>query len=346
MVAKTIKQWTVTGDKKGFDELKLEVVDFPKCGENEVVVKLNAASLNYRDLIIPQGKYPFPLGLPVVACSDGAGEVVEVGSKVRQWKKGDKVVTLFNQGHQYGPMTTLASKTGLGGVLDGTLREYGVFNENGLVRQPNNLSAIEASTLSCAALTAWNALYGSKPLKPGQTVLVLGTGGVSMFGLQFARAAGAKVIATTSSDAKAEKLRKLGADHVINYKTDPNWGETARKLSMNGEGVDHILEVGGPATLKQTVKAIKYEGILSIIGFVGGENNVEVPQIVDALSNICTFRGVYVGSKEQMEDMVNAIEANDIHPVVDDEVFEFEKAKEAYHYQWDQRHFGKVVIKI
>lgn len=185
---------------------------------------------------------------------------------------------------------------------------------------------------------------------------------------QFAKAAGAKVIATTSSEAKAEKMRKLGADHVVNYKTDANWGESVRKLSVGGEGVDHVLEIGGPATLKESLIATKYEGVLSIIGQVGYSKREDVPQIVDALPKVCIFRGVYVGSREQMEEMVRAIEINDIHPVVDDEVFEFAEAKEAYQYQvsdalfpsvfmcrcewridkcqWDQKHFGNVVIKI
>lgn len=180
----SMKQWVITGTENDFDGLKYEDAPVPKVGENEVRVKLHAASLNYRDLIIPKGKYPFPAKFPVVGASDGAGEIVEVGSKVSTFKKGDKVVTLFNQGHQHGPVTVAASGTGLGGVLDGTLRQYGVFNENGLVRAPKNLSHIEASTLTCAGLTSWNALYGLKPLKPGDTVLVQGTGGVSIFALQ------------------------------------------------------------------------------------------------------------------------------------------------------------------
>jgi NADPH:quinone reductase-like Zn-dependent oxidoreductase len=346
MAPTAMKQWTISDTKNGFDDLKFEDVAIPRVGENEVLVKLHAASLNYRDLIIPKGLYPFPVNAPVAACSDGAGEVVEAGSKVTRWKKGDKVVTLFNQGHQFGPVDIAASHTGLGGVLDGTLREYGVFNENGIVRQPANLDALEASTLTCAGLTAWNALYGLRPLKAGDTVLVQGTGGVSIFGLLLAKAAGATVIATTSSQEKADTLTKLGAHHVLNYKNDPNWGETARKLTSAGAGVDHILEVGGPGTLEQSLKAIKYEGTINIIGFVGGFKPQGSPQILDALSNICTFRGVYVGSRAQMEEMVRAIEVNGIRPVVDKEIFTLEKAREAYEYMWAQKHFGKVAIRI
>ncbi|OJJ89281.1 zinc-dependent alcohol dehydrogenase family protein [Aspergillus glaucus CBS 516.65] len=343
--AKT-QTWTVLDKENGFDSLTFGEADVPKVGENEVLVKFYAASLNYRDLIIPQGMYPFALNFPVVPGSDGAGEVVEVGPKVAQFKQGDKVATLFNQGHQYGPIDIPAAQTGLGGVIDGTLRQYGVFNENGLVKTPKNLNYLESSTLSCAALTSWNALYGLKPLKPGETVLVQGTGGVSMFALQFAKAAGATVIATTSSEAKAQKLKQLGADHIINYKSDPNWGETARKFTPDSAGVDYIIEVGGTGTLAQSFKAIKFEGVISIIGFLGGVNPQGQPSILDSLSHICTVRGVYIGSKALMNDMVKAIEANDIRPVVDEKVFTLEQAREAYEYMWAQKHFGKLAIKI
>lgn len=329
MAVSTTKQWTVTGTNEGFDGLTFEDATIPQVGENEVLVKLHAASLNYRDLVIPKGQYPFPLKVPVVAGSDGAGEVVKTGSKVSKWKSGDNVVTLFNQGHQYGSLDIAAAHTGLGGVLDGTLRQYAVFDQSGLVRAPKNLNHLESSTLTCAGVTAWNALFGLKPLKAGQWVLVQGTGGVSMFALQFAKAAGAVVIATTSSKEKAEVVKKLGADYVLNYKEDVNWGETARKLA-SGQGVDHIVEVGGEGTLEQSLKAIKFEGVISIIGFLGGAK----PQssIMECLNTICTTRGLLVGSREMMEDMVAAIEANDIHPVVDEKVFTLEETKDAYNY--------------
>ncbi|KAJ5580648.1 hypothetical protein VI817_009680 [Penicillium citrinum] len=346
MAPSTMKQWVVENKDNDFDGLVFKDAPVPTVGESEVLVKLHAASLNYRDLIIPKGKYPFPCAFPVIPASDGAGEVVEVGSKVTEFKKGDQVATLFNQGHQYGAVDIPASHTGLGGALDGTLREYGVFGEKGLVKAAKNLSPVENSTLTCAALTSWNALYGLKPLKPGQVVLVQGTGGVSIFALQFAKAAGATVIATTSSDQKAATLKQLGADHIINYKTDPNWGETARKLTPEAAGVDHIIEVGGSGTLKQSFKAIKFEGVISIIGFLGGVDPSQQPSILDTLSNICTVRGVYVGSKELMRDMIRAIEANNIHPVVDEKVFTLAETRDAYEYMWAQKHFGKLTIKI
>lgn len=211
--------------------------------------------------------------------------------------------------------------------MDGTLRQYGTFNENGLVDMPPSLNWLEGSTLSCAALTAWNGLYGLKPLKPGDVVLTQGTGGVSIFAVQFAKAAGAKVIATTSSAKKAELLKKLGADEVINYKAVAEWGEKAKSLTAGGEGVDHILEVGGPTTMEQSLKAIKIDGVISIIGFLGGNGEKE-PGFLDALMNICTVRGVLVGSRVQFEEMNRAIEFNKIKPVVDDKVFTLDEVKE------------------
>ncbi|KAH7142676.1 hypothetical protein B0J13DRAFT_444720 [Dactylonectria estremocensis] len=341
-----MKQWVVQTDKKGLDGMVFVDAPLPQVGENDILVKLHSAALNYRDAAIPKGTFLLPYKLPVVPASDGAGEVIEVGSRVSKWKKGDRVVTLFNQGHQYGPVDPIAAATGLGGTIDGTLRQYGVFSENGVVRAPKNLNYAEASTLTGAPLTAWNAFYGLKPLKAGQTVLVQGTGGVSVCALQLAKAAGAKVIATTSSQEKAEKLKEFGADHVINYKENPEWGQIARKLTANESGIDHILEVGGFGTLTQSLKAIKYEGIITLIGFLGGNSGETPPSALEALTSMCTIRAVYVGSKAQMEDMVAAYESNDIHPVVDSKSFSLEQAKEAFEYLGAQKHIGKVCVQI
>lgn len=311
-----------------------------------LTVSVNGASLNYRDLIIPKGKYPFPAKDDVIPGSDGAGVVESIGSGVTRFKPGDRVVTLFNSGHIAGSLDASSLSTGLGGAVDGTLREYGVFDEQGLVAAPKNLNDLEASTLSCAGLTAWNALYGleSRALKPGQWVVTQGTGGVSIFALQFAKAAGARVIATTSSSSKAEKLKELGADHIINYKETPNWGEKAKEIT-GGIGVQHVVEVGGPTTMAQSLKAIAIDGVITIIGFIGGMDKNQ-PTFLETLNNICTVRGILVGSRLQMQDMVDAIEANDIHPVVDEKVFELKELKEAYEYMWDQKHFGKLTIKV
>ncbi|OQO00133.1 hypothetical protein B0A48_13920 [Cryoendolithus antarcticus] len=342
----THQQWNVTGTS-GFDSLKLNSsAPVPTVTDSAVLVKLSAASLNYRDLAIPNGKYPFPVAPNVIPGSDGAGTVVAVGKAVKKFKEGDKVLTLFNQGHLAGSLDFASIGTGLGGAVDGTLREYGAFSEQGLVHMPSSLSFLEGSTLTCAGLTAWNALYGLKALKPGDYVLTQGTGGVSIFAVQFAKAAGAKVIATTSSAAKTEKLKSFGADHVINYKETPNWGEEAKKLTPGGRGVQHILEVGGPATMAQSLKAIAFDGIISIIGFLGGGDHEKQPGFLDCLMNICTVRGVLVGNRLQFEEMNRAIEANGIKPVVDEKVFKLTELKEAYQYMWDQKHFGKLCISM
>ncbi|MCJ1399878.1 hypothetical protein MMC11_003081 [Xylographa trunciseda] len=347
MAPSTTSQWTVEGTS-GFDSLKFtKDAPIPSLGEHDVLVHFHYASLNYRDLLITTGQYPFGTKPSVVPGSDGAGTVEAVGSGVTRFKQGDKVLPIHCQGYLAGSLTPAAAATGVGGMLDGTLRQYGAFDEQGLVSMPDTLDFQQGSTLTCAAVTAWNALYGleSGALKPGDTVLTQGTGGVSIFGLQFAKAAGARVIATTSSDAKAEILKKLGADHIINYKTDENWGETARKLTPGGLGVDHIIEVGGPKTITQSFNAIKIEGVISIIGFLAGKAKEE-PSFLEVLQHTCVVRGVFVGSRAQFEDMNKAIDVNGIKPVVDEKVFGFEELKDAYQYMWDQKHFGKLTIKI
>ncbi len=337
------KAWVVEGTT-GIDNLKFnERYPLPQLGDYDVLVKFHAASLNYRDLIIPQvnhtllasilylsisndpsthndslsllpaynpkppqGKYPLPRKDHTVPGSDGAGIVFSTGPKVTRFRPGCKVLTLFNQGHLYGSLDHKSMQTGLGGTIDGTLRQHGVFPESGLVSMPTSLTYLEGSTLSCAALTAWNGLYGLKPLMAGQVVLTQGTGGVSIFAVQFAKAAGATVIATTSSERKADVLKKLGADHVINYKNIKDWGVTAKALTPGGEGVDHILEVGGPATLAQSLKAIRIDGVISIIGFLSGAGE-QSPSFLEVLSQPCVVRGIIVGSRAQFEEMVRIV---------------------------------------
>ncbi|KAK8160966.1 hypothetical protein IWX90DRAFT_438952 [Phyllosticta citrichinensis] len=344
----THKEWRVNLESsKDFNALELNnSAPVPKIGDKDVLVKLHAASLNYRDLIIPRGMYPFAQRTGVVPASDGAGEVVAVGPRVDRFKVGDKVATLFNQQHMAGSLDNRSVQSGLGGVIDGALRQYGAFDQEGLVLIPQNLSYLEAATLPCAALTAWNALYGveTKQLKTGDWVVTQGTGGVSMFAVQFAKAAGARVIATTSSKAKADKLKALGADHVINYKEDPKWGETAKKLT-GGRGVDHVIEVGGPLTAEQSLASVRIDGLVSIIGFLAGPGEKQ-PGFLEILGNIATVRGLLVGSRAQFEDMNRAIETHNLHPIVDEKVYTLEQTKEAYQYMWEQKHFGKLAIKI
>ncbi|KAH6954149.1 hypothetical protein DER45DRAFT_309010 [Fusarium avenaceum] len=343
-IPKTTKAWTVEGSGS-LDSLKFDNERaLPTLSDNDVLVKIHASSINYRDIMIALGTYPFPLAPNVVPGSDGAGEVVAVGSKVTRFQKGSKVVTLFMQAHYGGPLTPMVLGTGLGGTIDGTFQQYGVFNENGLVNMPKNLSYLEAGTLSCSALTAWNALYGLRAVLPGDWVLTQGTGGVSISGLQFAKAAGARVIATTSSAAKADLLKKLGADHVINYKETPNWGEEAKRLT-GGAGVEHVLEVGGAHTVTESLKAVALGGVVTIIGWIGGQGETG-PSFPQILSSMAIVRGIVVGSREQFEAMIRVIEASNVKPVLDQHVFKLEDLKEAYNYLAEQKHFGKVAIQI
>ncbi|KAF0635471.1 hypothetical protein FPSE5266_07572 [Fusarium pseudograminearum] len=349
-VPSSTRAWSVTGvHQDSFAGLELaENVPVPQLCEHDVLVEVQAVSLNYRDLAIPKGLYPFAMKTPVIAGSDGAGKVLAVGSKVIDFAVGDSVCTLFNELHQNNPITPEAVGSGLGGAVDGTLRKYAVFPDHGLVQAPSSLNAIEASTLTCAPLTAWNALYGvqSKAIKAGDWVLTQGTGGVSLAAIQFAAAAGATVVSTTSSNDKAEALKNLGASHVLNYREDPNWGESARALTPKGLGFDHILEIGGAATVAQSLKAIKLEGLITIIGFLTSADSDKQPPLMDALNHICMVRGVFVGSKQQFVEMNRAIDSAKIHPVVDSKIFSFDDAKAAYEYQWQRQNFGKVVIKI
>ncbi|OJJ35944.1 hypothetical protein ASPWEDRAFT_134472 [Aspergillus wentii DTO 134E9] len=340
-----MKQWTISHPDKDMAGMSLIEAPLPRAGPHDVLVKFEAAALNYRDCAIAKGTFPFAHRYPIVPVSDGASVVVKVGSSVKEFKEGDTVITVFNQGHQYGDISLYAALTGVGGTIDGVLRQYGVYDESGLVKAPRNLDPLESSTLPGAALTSWNALYGLKPIKPGQWVLVQGTGGVSVFGLQLAKAAGATVIATTSSQEKASKLKQLGADHVINYRSQPNWGDVARELTPNQAGVDYILDIGGTDTLEQSLGCIKMEGIINLIGFLGGSDKPQ-PGLLEVLSHVCIVRGLYVGSRAMLQDMVQAFEANDIHPVLDKQVFGLEQAKEAFEYLGAQKHVGKVVIRI
>ncbi|KAE8306930.1 hypothetical protein BDV41DRAFT_582844 [Aspergillus transmontanensis] len=338
MSTSTQQQWVLEGSN-GFDSLVLKDAPLPKVGDKDVLVRFHAASLNYRDLLIVKGQYPFPVKESVVPLGDGAGVVQAVGPQVTRFQVGDRVIPIFHQGHLAGSLDAKSIKTGLGSSLDGTLRPYGAFDEDFF---------IEGATLPCAALTAWSALYGlqGKAVAQGDIVLTQGTGGVSLFALQFAKASGAKVIATTSSKEKADLLKQLGADEVINYKECPEWGEVVRGLTPNNEGVTHIVEVAGPATMKESLKAIKIDGVISMVGFVAGSPAVDQPSLIDTLFRVCIVRGIGVGSRLQFEEMNRAIEANDIHPVVDNRIFKFGEVREAYQYLSDQKHVGKVCIEI
>ncbi|KIJ61205.1 hypothetical protein HYDPIDRAFT_31510 [Hydnomerulius pinastri MD-312] len=336
---KTTRGYRSQGDN--YSNLKLEETPLSKPRANEVTIKIHAVSLQYRDLQVSQGSYPGQKK-SVIPCSDGAGEIVSVGEEVKGWKVGDRVSPNFAIDHVHGDVTEEIKNTGLGGQIDGVLRDYINVPAHSLVRIPEHLSYEEGATLPCAALTAYNALLGSVPLKGGDYVLVLGTGGVSIFALQIAVASGASVIVTSSSDDKLKVAKKLGAHHVINYKKNPNWEDTVLTIT-GGRGVDHIIEVGGPNTIEKCIKAVRYAGHVHIIGYVaGGESGIPVEA---AILKAITFRGILIGSVKQFEDMNRLLVARQIHPAVD-KVFTFEKAIEAYSYLESQKHVGKVVIKL
>ncbi|KAI8631641.1 putative alcohol dehydrogenase [Xylariaceae sp. FL1651] len=348
-IPKTTRQLNVVGTN-GVASLKLSERAVPELGDNQVLVKLCGASLNYRDLLITQGQYPFGFKDNVVPGSDGAGTVLAVGQHVTRFQPGDKVVTMLQQAHIGGPVTPLNTSRQLGATVDGTFRTVGAFDEQGLVHMPEGLSFTEAATLSCAGLTAWNALFGGgRPLHAGQWLLTQGTGGVSVFALQFAKAVGARVIATTSSDEKADFLRSLGADHVINYRETLDWGSEAKRRT-GGVGVDLVVEVTGPTGLEQSVKSLRLDGIISVVGSVGGqvETGSNMPTLMDSWANLFTARGVWVGNRLQMEEMCRAIEGNidKLRPVVDSEVFTLDRMKDAYEYLESGKHRGKVCIEI
>ena len=326
----------------GPDGLKLVERTQPEPGDHDVVVRFKAASLNYRDLVVLRGQYdrnPVPGRIPL---SDGAGEVAAVGPAVTKFQVGDRVAACFFQGWPAGRLKAEMHRTALGGSIDGVLVEQAKFREDGLVHLPENYSFEEGATLPCAAVTAWQSLIVRGQLVPGETVLLLGTGGVSIFGLQIAKAAGAKVIITSSSDEKLERARKLGADEIINYKTTPDWGKAAANLAGN-DGVDHVIEVGGAGTFLQSVRACRFGGKIGLIGILSGrEPQTEIFPIV---TKSATIFGIYVGSREMFEGLNRALEQSRIRPVID-KVFPFGSAREAYEYMAAGSHFGKVVIKV
>jgi NADPH:quinone reductase-like Zn-dependent oxidoreductase len=322
----------------------LRTVDrpLPEVTDREVLVRVKAVSLNYRDLIVLRGQYdrnPIPGRVPL---SDGAGEVVAVGSAVSRFKVGDRVAGCFFQGWTSGRFKPEMHRTALGGPIDGVLAEHVKFGEAGLVHLPRDYSFEEGATLPCAAVTAWQSLIVRGGLIPGETVLLLGTGGVSIFGLQIAKSAGAKVIITSSSDEKLDRARKLGADAVINYRTTPDWGKAAAALAGD-EGVDHVIEVGGAGTFLQSVRACRSGAKIGLIGILSGREAETA--IFPIVSKSATVFGIYVGSREMFEAMNRALEVNNIRPVID-KVFPFESVPAAFDYLAAGSHFGKIVIRV
>ncbi|HTT97988.1 MAG TPA: NAD(P)-dependent alcohol dehydrogenase, partial [Rhizomicrobium sp.] len=278
----------------------------------------------------------------LVPLSDGAGEVAEIGAGVTRVKPGDRVAPVFMQTWIGGDIEPDHAASSLGGAIHGVLAEYAVFSQDGLVKLPEHLSFEEGATLPCAAVTAWNALYGGRPLRVGESVLVLGTGGVSIFALQLAHAAGARVIATSSSDGKLAQAKALGASDGVNYREHAEWQDEVLRLT-GGRGVDHVIEVGGAGTLPRSVASARLGGQVHQIGVrAGGEGSID-PAV--SMRKGLILRGIYVGSRQMFEAMNRAIALHRIAPVID-RVFGFEEAKDAYRHLESQKHVGKVVIRV
>lgn len=334
-----MKAWEIVSDG-GIDALACNERPTPKPGPGEVLVRMRANSINYRDLATVLNPVARGLPYPRIPNSDGAGEVVATGPGVTRWKAGDRVAGCFFQDWSAGGISAPAMSTALGGALDGVLTEEALLREGGLVAIPDHLSFEEAACLPCAGLTAWNCLIAGGGLKAGDTVLLLGTGGVSILALQFALAAGARVIITSSSDAKLERARAMGAHETINYVATPEWAKRVLELT-DGRGADHVLEVGGPGTMEQSIEAAAVGGQIAYIGVLtGGTINP-----LGLMRKSVRLRGVYVGSRAMFEDMNRTLALHDLHPVID-RTFPFAEAREAFHHMKAAGHFGKIAITI
>ncbi len=326
----------------GLDHLKLVERPEPKPGRGQVVLRMRAVSLNYRDTDMVAGTYPFKFPLPLVPTSDGVGEVVAVGEGVTRAKVGDRLLGTFWQSWLGGDFDQTEAIGQLGGSMDGMLQEYACLDQEGVVHAPEHLTDEEASTLPCAPLTAWQALVSEGHLKAGETVLVQGTGGVSIFALQIAVMFGARSIVTSSSDAKLERAKKLGATHTINYVKTPVWHPEVRRLN-GGRGIDHVVEVGGPGSFMQSLQAIRMGGQIHMIGYVGSKTGEMNP--LEILYRRAVVRGIPIGSRESFEHMNRALALNQVRPVVD-RVFPWTEARAALEYMREGKHFGKIVLKF
>ncbi|TAL29158.1 zinc-dependent alcohol dehydrogenase family protein [Phenylobacterium sp.] len=329
----------------GLDAIKVVDLPDPKPGPGQVLVRMKAVSLNYRDLLMVNGMYgrgPASTTDVITPFSDGCGVVEAVGEGVTRFKAGDRVATLFFQGWVSGPPTLEKLVTALGFPIPGAGSELQTFTEEGLSKVPDFLTDHQVATLPCAALTAWRGLFVDARLEPGDTVVLQGTGGVSIFGLQFAHAAGLRTVITSSSDEKLERAKALGADHVVNYKTTPGWSGPVR-AATNGRGADFIMEVGGGGTIQESMKAIKIGGHIAIIGVVAGAGEPFNPAAL--IGNSAKLQGLSVGSRDMFEAMGRMIDLRKISPVVD-KVFPFTEAKAAFAAMAAGEHFGKIVLEF
>jgi NADPH:quinone reductase-like Zn-dependent oxidoreductase len=324
----------------GVDSLEFVERPEPQPGPGEVLVRIHAVSINYRDLLMVKGFYNPKMKLPRIPCSDGAGEVAAVGEGVTQWKPGDRVAGAFMQNWLDGLPTPAKVKGALGGDIDGMLTEFRCLNETGLVALPAHLSFVEAAALPCAAVTAWNALTAGN-LKPGATVLILGTGGVSIFALQLAKLMGARVLGISSSNEKLERARSLGLDAALNYRETPAWERWAMDQT-GSEGVDLVVEVGGVGTLPRSLGAIRMGGVIAQIGVLAGPTDpLPLPLILHKQARI---QGIYVGSRVDFEEMNKAISLAALRPVT--ESFPWTQAREVLARMESASHFGKLVLTV
>ncbi len=324
------------------DALTFDEIDLPEPQPHEVLVAVRAVSLNYRDLLLVTGKYDPNVAKPRIPCSDGAGEIVTVGSAVTRFKPGDRVMPNFFPDWQDEPPTHAKQTHALGGSVDGMLTTHQLLPEDSLVAVPEGLSYEEAATLPCAGVTAWNALVSTAAIGPQDTALIQGTGGVSIFGLQIAKLRGARVIITSSSDEKLLHARALGADETINYKTHPQWDKEVRRLTEK-QGVTHVLEVGGAGTLPLSLRSAGIGAQVSVIGIL-----TEVQQPLDVLQILgksLRVQGIYVGSRSMLQELARTIAATEIRPVID-RVFPFQQSKDAIRYLESAAHFGKIAITL
>jgi NADPH:quinone reductase-like Zn-dependent oxidoreductase len=340
-----VKVWRIPSF--GIDNLELFETPPPSAGPGQVVIKVHAVSLNYRDLMMVKGFYNPKMALPRIPCSDGAGEIVEIGRGVTELQLGDRVAGIFMQNWFDGPPSLVRYRGALGGDVDGMLAEYVVLNASGVVKLPAHLSYEEAATLPCAAVTAWNAVVTAGAVKPGDTVMIQGTGGVSIFALQFAKLLGARVLGTSASDEKLVRAKTLGLDAGLNYKSEPDWADwvlenSKGKDEAHGEGAELIVEVGGAGTFTQSLKAVKVGGMIAQIGVLAqSQEPLQIPLI---LRKQVRVQGIYVGSRAQFETMNRAISLNGLKPVIDSE-FVFSDARAAFQKMESASHFGKIVIK-
>jgi len=336
-----MKAFVIPPNPSKLEDLRLAERPDPKVGPHDVLVRLRAAALNYRDHAIITGSYRYGLDRETVACSDGAGEVVSVGPNVTRFKPGDRVIPTFFQVWIDGAPPK--NRSALGAPLDGTLAEMIALHEDGWVPMPTNWTFEEAATLPCAGPTAWNALMAAGTrIKPGDTVLCLGTGGVATFALQFARAAGCRVIVTSSSDVKIERARSLGASDGVNYKTHTDWQKQVLALT-DGRGVDCVIENGGIATLQRSFECVGWGGKICLIGVLAGREGSANPH--DLMFKQASLHGIGVGSRASLEQLMQAMETNGIKPLID-KVFPFDRAAEAFRLQASGNFMGKIVITM